>query len=134
MVANPKKTTLHDGQSRSWSAEQGKEIKRKSLAAYPPPPLTLPVRRKINKITRSSPEWSSRLPAHLLVRSREFDSWLNQDFNSFFRSGKRENASRSNSTIGWRVVRVLNLHRDKNSEGVNRGEMGRSLVTTGRME
>ena len=24
-VANPKKTTLHDGQSCSWSAEQGKE-------------------------------------------------------------------------------------------------------------
>ena len=42
LVANPKKTTLHDGQSRSWSAEQGKENKIKSLAAYPPPqPLTL---------------------------------------------------------------------------------------------
>ena len=26
------------GQSRSWSAEQGKENKIKSLAAYPPPP------------------------------------------------------------------------------------------------
>ena len=39
LVANPKKTTLlHDGQSHSWSAEQGKENKRKSLAAYPPPP------------------------------------------------------------------------------------------------
>ena len=25
LVANPKKTTLHGGQSRSWSAEQGKE-------------------------------------------------------------------------------------------------------------
>ena len=24
LVANPKKTTLHGGQSRSWSAEQGK--------------------------------------------------------------------------------------------------------------
>ena len=34
----PEKTTLHGGQSRSWSAEQGKENKRKSLAAYPPPP------------------------------------------------------------------------------------------------
>ena len=27
----PEKTTLHGGQSRSWSAEQGKENKRKSL-------------------------------------------------------------------------------------------------------
>ena len=34
----PEKTTLHGGQSRSWSAEQGKENKRKSLAASPPPP------------------------------------------------------------------------------------------------
>ena len=41
LVANPKKTTLHGGQSRSWSAKQGKENKRRSLAAYPPPiPLT----------------------------------------------------------------------------------------------
>ena len=29
LVANPKKTTLHGGQSRSWSAEKGKENKRK---------------------------------------------------------------------------------------------------------
>ena len=28
----PEKTTLHGGQSRSWSAEQGKENKIKSLA------------------------------------------------------------------------------------------------------
>ena len=34
----PEKTTLHGGQSRSWSAEQGKKIKIKSLAAQPPPP------------------------------------------------------------------------------------------------
>ena len=35
LVANPKKTTLHGGQSRSWSAEQGK---KKSGSAPPPPP------------------------------------------------------------------------------------------------
>ena len=28
LVANPKKTTLHGGQSRSWSAEQGKKRNR----------------------------------------------------------------------------------------------------------
>ena len=33
-----RKTTLHGGQSRSWSAEQGKENRRRTLAAYPPPP------------------------------------------------------------------------------------------------
>ena len=47
----PEKTTLHGGQSRSWSAEQGKKKKKKSLAAPPPPPRALLVRRK-KKITR----------------------------------------------------------------------------------
>ena len=48
----PEKTTLHGGQSRSWSAEQGKENKRKSLAAYPPPTPHTARSEKINKITR----------------------------------------------------------------------------------
>ena len=34
----PEKTTLHDGQSRSWPAEQGKKKKRKSESASPLPP------------------------------------------------------------------------------------------------
>ena len=38
LVANPKKTTLHGGQSRSWSAEQGKKIKNKKSGSAPPPP------------------------------------------------------------------------------------------------
>ena len=43
MYAKPpeKVLTLHGGQSRWWSAEQGKENKRESLAAHrpsPPPP------------------------------------------------------------------------------------------------
>ena len=36
----PEKTTSHGGQSRSLSAEQGKEDKIKSPAAYPPTPHT----------------------------------------------------------------------------------------------
>ena len=48
----PEKTTLHGGQSRSWSAEQGKENKRKSLAAYPPSTPHTARSEKINKITR----------------------------------------------------------------------------------
>ena len=48
----PEKTTLHGAQSRSWSAEQGKENKRKSLAAYPPPTPHTARSEKINKITR----------------------------------------------------------------------------------
>ena len=38
LVANPKKTTLHGGQSRSWSAEQGEKKKKKTSLAAPPPP------------------------------------------------------------------------------------------------
>ena len=40
MVANPKKTTgiLHGGQSRSWSAEQGKENENITSGSAPPPP------------------------------------------------------------------------------------------------
>ena len=57
LVANPKKllrSILHGGQSRSWSAEQGKESKIKSLAAYPPPHTHTHTARseKVNKITR----------------------------------------------------------------------------------
>ena len=38
LVANPKKTTLHGGQSRSWSAEQGKKKKKSGSAPSLPPP------------------------------------------------------------------------------------------------
>ena len=48
----PEKTTSHGGQSRSWYAEQGKENKIKSLAAYPPPTPHTARSEKINKITR----------------------------------------------------------------------------------
>ena len=58
----PEKTTLHGGQSRSWSAEQGKKKKRNSLAAPPPPPLrALLVRRKIkNKNHATHPHGTRR--------------------------------------------------------------------------
>ena len=50
LVANPRKTTLHGGQSRSWSAEQIKKQTKKNWQrppAPPPPPRALLVRRKI---------------------------------------------------------------------------------------
>ena len=34
----PEKITLHGGQSRSWSAEQGKKKKKKKVWQPPPPP------------------------------------------------------------------------------------------------
>ena len=37
LVANPKKTTLHGGQSRSWSAEQGKKGKERVWQRPPTP-------------------------------------------------------------------------------------------------
>ena len=44
-----RKTTLHGGRSRSWSAEQGKKENRKSLAASPPPPPQRAARSEKNK-------------------------------------------------------------------------------------
>ena len=41
----PEKTTLHGGQSRSWSAEQENKIKNKKSGSAPPPPALL-VREK----------------------------------------------------------------------------------------
>ena len=38
LVANPKKTTLHGGQSLSWSAEQEKKRKKKVWQRPPPAP------------------------------------------------------------------------------------------------
>ena len=54
LVANPKKPTLHGGQSRSWSAEQGKKEEEKVWQHPPPPPPPPPprallVRRKKKK-------------------------------------------------------------------------------------
>ena len=43
------------------------------------------------------------------------DSCEKQNLVFLFRNGKRENMSKQNPIIGRRVVRVLNLHRDKNS-------------------
>ena len=50
LVANPKKTTLHGGQSRSWSAEQGKENKKKVWQHTPPLTPHIARSEKINKI------------------------------------------------------------------------------------
>ena len=50
LVANPKKTTLHRGQTRSRSAEQGK----KKSGSAPPPPPTLLVRRKSKSKSRDA--------------------------------------------------------------------------------
>ena len=44
-----KKSTLHGDQSRSWSAEQGKKIKIKSLAGPPPPRAARSENKYINK-------------------------------------------------------------------------------------
>ena len=49
LVANPKKTTLHGGQSRSWSAEQGKKEKEKVWQRTPPPPRARAARSEKKK-------------------------------------------------------------------------------------
>ena len=45
----PETTTLYGGQSRSWSAEQVKENKKRILAAYPPPHTPHTARSEKNK-------------------------------------------------------------------------------------
>ena len=50
-VANPKKTTLHGGRSRSWSSEE--ENKEKEVWQRPPPPRAARSEKKINKIKKS---------------------------------------------------------------------------------
>ena len=45
----PEKTTLHGGQSRSWSAEQGKKEKEKVWQRTPPPPPARAARSEKNK-------------------------------------------------------------------------------------
>ena len=50
LVANPKKTTLHGGQSRSWSAEQGKKQK----VSQPPPPPRCSFGENKNKKSRDA--------------------------------------------------------------------------------
>ena len=50
----PEKTTLHGGQFQSWSAEeQGKETKRKKMAAYPPSTPHTARSEKQNKTKKS---------------------------------------------------------------------------------
>ena len=52
LVANPKKTTLHGGQSRSWSAEQGKKKKKVWQRTPPPARCSFGEKKKKKKITR----------------------------------------------------------------------------------
>ena len=91
LVANPKKTTLHGGQSRSWSAKQEKK-KKKSGSAPPPPPRARAARsekkKKRKKITRRihmSRRYASRRyagglgPSRIRTRiptTRQLGKWL----------------------------------------------------------
>ena len=53
----PEKTTLHGGQSRSWSAEQGK--KKKVWQRLPPPPLPRAARSEKKKEKKKSRDAST---------------------------------------------------------------------------
>ena len=63
----PEKTTLYGGQSRSWSAEQEKENKIRSLAPYPPPIPTLLVRRKIKMAINGSVQYNGGLLPDIIL-------------------------------------------------------------------
>ena len=63
----PEKNTLHGGQSRSWSAEQGKKEKEKVWQRTPPPPRALLVRRKNE---------NTGLVATYIVDAMRLGAWL----------------------------------------------------------
>ena len=76
LVANPK-TTLHGGQSRSWSAEQGEKKKKKSGSAPPPPPSrALLVRRKKKKKKKEKKEITRRIHISRRYASRRYAGGL----------------------------------------------------------
>ena len=62
LVANPKKTTSHGDQSRSWFANRGKQNKTKSMTAPPPPP-SLPARCSFGEKKKKTPHASTCLGA-----------------------------------------------------------------------
>ena len=74
MVANPKKTTLHGGQSRSWSAEQGKKIFEKKSGSAPLPRCSFGENKiKITRLIYMSRRYAGRRyadlgPSHVRTR------------------------------------------------------------------
>ena len=92
LVANPKKTTLHGRQSRSWSAEQGKKEKIWQRLSPPPPPpparAAQSEKKKKKKITRrihiyrryASRRYAGGLgPSRILTRiptTRQLGQWV----------------------------------------------------------
>ena len=87
LVANPKKTTSHGGQSRSWSAEQGKKEKEKVWQRTPPPPRAArseKIKIKKNRKSRGASTCLSRVDrgrslstGRMLRRSRCVQIFLN---------------------------------------------------------
>ena len=93
----PEKTTLHGGQSRSWSAKQGKENKRKSLVAHPPPPPPPTLLVRIKKKNHAM-----RLQA--LRRSRSVSHPYKDSFDSSTRS---KGIASQNSTLPCAITSFL---------------------------
>ena len=73
----PEKNTLHGGQSRLWSAEQGKEEKKERLATPPPPPPRCSFGKnkiKIKSRDASTCLGATRVSVHLALVQDSFDS------------------------------------------------------------
>ena len=80
----PEKTTLHGGQSRSWSAEQGKKRGKKNLAAQPPPPPPPPPPRaaRSEKKQKQKNKHATHPHAQALRRSRSVSRLYKYSFDS----------------------------------------------------
>ena len=114
LVANPKKLLYTGGgQSRSWSAEQGKESKRKKSGSAPPTPHTARS-EKINK----------NHVAHLqaLRRSRS----VSRPYKDYFDSSTRsKDVASQNSTLLPCAMDIIGTHylRDPIKSGLTRWPM-----------
>ena len=104
LVANPKKTTLHGGQSRSWSAEQGKKIKRTSLAAPPPPPARCSFGEKKEEKKEEEKKITRRINMSLRRWSRSVSHPYKDSYDS---SARPMGVASQNSTLPCAIATFL---------------------------
>ena len=123
LVVNPKKTTLHGGQSCSWSAEQEEKKKKEKVWQRPPPPHPRAARSEKNnnnkRITRRihmSKRYASRRyagglgPSRVRTRiptTRRLGQWVSLRKILRFRVGLQLSQSRCLSLLLAMSDRVL---------------------------
>ena len=116
LVANPKKTILHGGQSRSWSAEQGKKEKEKvwqrppPLPPSPPPPARCSFGGKKQKIKiKKSRDASTIIGATQVGVTQVVSVRLASVKDSYDSSARPMGVASQNSTLPCAIATVVHL-------------------------